>query len=1727
MTTENFKKAGEIFQNAIEIENAEDRKRYLDNACEANQKLRADVEGLINAHEQANSFLNVASIDPGATLDDSPGFDGPGTKIGRYELLEQIGEGGMGLVYMAQQKKPVKRVVALKIIKPGMDSKQVIARFEAERQALAVLDHPNIARVFDAGTTKTGRPYFIMEYVKGMSITRYCDEKKLSIEKRLRLFENVCEGIHHAHQKGIIHRDLKPSNILVSVHGDRAVPKIIDFGIAKAVTQPLTEKTFVTFQGQLLGTPEYMSPEQVDMATQDIDTRSDIYSLGVVLYELLAGVLPFERESFANLGFAEVQRTIREQEPDSPSTRLTGLGEKAKTIAASRDTHVVALARRLHRELEWIPLKAMRKDRCRRYRSASELADDVRHYLDGLPLIAGPETAMYRMQKFARKHAGSVATVALVAVAVVLGLIVSTAMYMRSEKALEREAVARVQAEDAQNNETAARTRAEQAEKVAQEQRKLAEEQAEANRQALYFNRIAHAKAISEYVSPAAIRKILKSCSEDLRGWEWHHLWHISDQAILTMKGHDGHIYDIEWSPSGQHFASAGGDDGAARIWDAQTGTEILAFRGHEGDTSEVAFSPDGKLLATVGGSDKLVMVYEIPSGIEVFKLKGHDNSTHCVAFAPSGKQLASGDAGGVIKVWDTSTGANKATLRDPKGFVGSIAFRPGTDQVVSASGKEVKVWDVATQAELMTLEGHTVGIRSVAVTPDGKRIVSAGPDSMIKVWDALNGKELMTLRGHTATIHTVSISPDGTRLVSAGVNDNMIKVWDLDSGQELLTYRCRNWPDCAAFSPDGGQIVSGDSSGEIKVRDVTMYPLGTMLEGHRAYVHWLVFSPDGNSIVSCGADSAVKLWDVASGVEKSTWGKFMSRSFSVAFHPNGEEIALGKGDGRIVIWDTATKKVVRTISGHEDKITCISFNSDGRRLASGSSDKTVKVWNSTKGNCELTFHGHEKEVLAISFSPNDKHIVSGGSDNAVRMWDATDGSEIKVFEGHDWAVDSVTYTADGQRIISGSAYGPARVWDVQNGVELVVLGGHDLWAGAMQVSPDGERIAYVNRTDNTVVVLDTATGMQALAIPVSGGRLSPLVFSPDGKTIALGSDKSILLLESEVPVKGYKVRRDARKARELIDRLHADHQSYLKIADLLRADTTHDKDICEKALQTSLSRQWDDLRRELKESLETTRIAGKDIAIYQRAMQQAQRANNSQPDNALGLFALGMAQYRVGAYEEARTSLLSAREIWISFQQDASPLTLAFVPMVQYQLGQIEEGRSEMNTLRYELHDMSLRNLMPDKLLESHRIEAEKVFAGTNERLLAIWELIDTKELDRAVEMFTELQPSSEGPDSEFTFSLEGMSKYLSRACYARGKSRLVDTDQGYINRASDYEAAIRIDPNYVSVLKDLAWLRATCTVEEVRDPARAVEEASLSCELTNWKNHECLSVLACAYSESERFTDAVKRQQEAIGSLSGEDQAKWRGNYAERLRIYQSDMPYSAGERWSFSHGKIIALWDFNDGEDGVVNNFLVDGPDGKLVDGAEIVADTERGNVLGLHGEGRMECLQDAAFDISGAISVGAWVKLRSLTKDMQMIIFKGLRCWTLSAASEGNSITMRIYIEKNEEYLQGLNNFPLYRTGIHGDVDLTDERWHHVAATYDGKKVCLYIDGRLRNFTRIRGNIATDDSIIVVGDNPEWSGDSWNGLIDDVRICSYAWSAEEVKDLYEGREPPREK
>jgi eukaryotic-like serine/threonine-protein kinase len=457
----------QVFTNALKLATPAERAAYLDEACAGNPQLRADLEGLLQAQANDPDFLEQpvgplgAATDerqaPGAPLDRRaagfPPAEGPGAVLaGRYKLLQEIGEGGMGTVFMAEQTQPVQRKVAVKVIKAGMDSRQVIARFEAERQALALMDHVNIARVLDAGTTEAGRPYFVMELVHGVPITRYCDDNRLTPRQRLELFVPVCRAIQHAHQKGIIHRDIKPSNVMITLYDGQPVPKVIDFGIAKATAQKLTERTLFTHYGTLVGTLEYMSPEQAEMSALGVDTRSDIYSLGVLLYELLTGSTPLERKRLKEVPLQEVLRLIQEEEPPTPSLRLSTT-EEAPTIATARGLEPKKLSGLVRGELDWIVMKALEKDRNRRYETANTLAQDVQRYLADEPVLACPPSAGYRFGKFARRNKGLLMATGLILLTLVTGIIGTTWALIEARiqrgQALQGEAQARQSEADA------------------------------------------------------------------------------------------------------------------------------------------------------------------------------------------------------------------------------------------------------------------------------------------------------------------------------------------------------------------------------------------------------------------------------------------------------------------------------------------------------------------------------------------------------------------------------------------------------------------------------------------------------------------------------------------------------------------------------------------------------------------------------------------------------------------------------------------------------------------------------------------------------------------------------------------------------------------------------------------------------------------------------------------------------------------------------------------------------------------------------------------------------------------------------------------------------------------------------------------------------------------------------------------------------------------------------
>jgi serine/threonine protein kinase/tetratricopeptide (TPR) repeat protein len=430
----------DIFDAALAMDNPAERAAYLEQACAANPQLRARIDDLLRAPNQLGRFLQAQDPDAVATVE-QPISEGPGTIIGPYKLLQQIGEGGFGVVFLAEQHQPVRRKVAVKVVKPGMDTKQVIARFEAERQALALMDHPNIAKVLDSGQTAAGRPYFVMDLVKGLPITDYCNQAKLTLRERLELFGDVCQAIKHAHQKGIIHRDLKPSNVLVTEQDGAALVKVIDFGIAKALGQQLTDKTLFTGFQAMIGTPLYMSPEQAALSNVDVDTRSDVYSLGVLLYELLTGTTPFDCERLRQAGYEEIRRIIREEEPPKPSTRVRTLGKAATTLSTQRKSDPKRLSQLFRAELDWIVMKCLEKDRNRRYETANGLAMDLRRYLADEPVQACPPSTLYRMRKFARKYRTPLRVAGVLVMFLVLATVVSTWQAVLATRA-ERQAVA-------------------------------------------------------------------------------------------------------------------------------------------------------------------------------------------------------------------------------------------------------------------------------------------------------------------------------------------------------------------------------------------------------------------------------------------------------------------------------------------------------------------------------------------------------------------------------------------------------------------------------------------------------------------------------------------------------------------------------------------------------------------------------------------------------------------------------------------------------------------------------------------------------------------------------------------------------------------------------------------------------------------------------------------------------------------------------------------------------------------------------------------------------------------------------------------------------------------------------------------------------------------------------------------------------------------------------------
>lgn len=1002
--------------------------------------------------------------------------------IGPYHLLQILGTGGMGIVFLAEQERPLTRRVALKLVKRGMDSKEVLARFESERQALALMSHTGIARVYDAGTSEDGLPYFVMEHVAGTPITEYCDRNRLSARQRLELFVEVCEAVQHAHTKGIIHRDIKPSNVLVAVQESRPLVKVIDFGVAKATSQRLTEKTLFTQLGVMIGTPGYISPEQTEVSGPDVDTRSDIYSLGVLAYELLVGELPFDAGRLRRAAWGELQRILQEEEPPRPSMRVTALGVTAIEVAVKRGTDPLGLARELRGDLDWITLKALEKDRTRRYQSASELAADIRRHLADEPVVAGPPGLGYRLGKAIRRHRLLFASAAAVASAILVGLVVTTVQYLRAEAARRETSQQVVRLHVAAGMRLADEGDPSGALPFLVEALRLEEERTreESHRLRLGF--------------------ILRTVPKPIRMWF-----------------HEGQV-EAAFNPSQTAVVTAG-TDGTARIWSVSTGEPLSPPLRHEGAVTDVAFSPDGKRLVTAS-EDSTARIWDASTGQPLQALKHQDRVNRAV-FSPDGSRIATASADDTGGLWETSSGRRLATLSHG-GDVHYTDFSPDGTLVLTASEDGARLWDGHTGVLRQALR-HGAVWRG-AFSPDGTRIITAEGGHLdpgdARIWSTASGRALTPLLPHAELVNGVAFSPDGRRVLTMSRTS---RVWDGVTGAPVTPPLETGSAMAGGFSPDGRVVVVGNLGGAIQVRDAATGDLAGAPLTHGGGINSVRFDATGRFLLSAGDDATVKLWDLAAGEEPLPAFEHPDSVTRVEFSSDGESLLTGSfglrtSDSYARVWNARSGDPATPPMRHGGKgLVRASFSPDGRLVATGGADGIARLWDVATGEPTTARLRHPTLVTGLAYSPDGRRIATISapwsfetSVAELRVWDVARGVSLFPALRLNGTANALKFSPDGQRVVTGERDGMVRIWDSGTGRALGSLSGHSAAVSALSFSPDGHLIASAS-DDGTARVWDASSG-HPLVPPLSlAGQALHVGFSADGSRLVTATTGGVV----------------------------------------------------------------------------------------------------------------------------------------------------------------------------------------------------------------------------------------------------------------------------------------------------------------------------------------------------------------------------------------------------------------------------------------------------------------------------------------------------------------------------------------------------------------------------------------------------------------------------------------
>ena len=1136
------KREAALLQAAAQL-SGESRVSFLEVACKDEPELRQRLETLLAAQEPKPSLVAESTSDATPTLKFGAAKETVGTIIGRYKILEEIGEGGCGIVYVAEQTEPVRRRVALKVIKLGMDTKAVVARFEAERQALAMMDHPNIAKVLDAGATETGRPYFVMELVRGVKITDYCDQHKLSTRQRLDLFVPVCQAIQHAHQKGIIHRDIKPSNILVTLHDGEPIPKVIDFGIAKATEGRLTDVTVYTQLHQFIGTPVYMSPEQAEMTSLDIDTRSDIYSLGVLLYELLTGKTPFEAEELMAVGLDGMRKTIREKEPVRPSTKLATLhGEELTTAAKRRSVDTSKLLHQLRGDLDWIVMKCLEKDRTRRYDTAIGLAADLKRHLNNEPVVARPPSTAYKFQKAFRRNKLAFGAAAAVLLALLLGLGVSIWQYVGKSRAELEQRRLRDQAD------------------------KRAREASDAQAQAAQQRDLARGRLFDSYVREA--RSIRKARQVGYRNEAFARLKDAlalgtahADMGLLRKEavaclGDWVGLDPIEIKISGRVFCDGltadgtlvalGGRDGHVSLYQAGTGREVAAFN-TTGVPLSVAFDLRGTALFLVVAEGNLEW-RKRPQGVhlEKWSLRGDGTwrrdwskpKTGAIGFSdtatgPVSFVLGANDAYLALEDPETNVELTRVALESPMPWLPITAIRPDRRQLAllsrdpqSSFDVQLEVWDLEAKqrvAQIRPRLGPGWGLsygwagRALAVTYDNTLVV----------YDTAHFGAFINMGGSFETTFGAAIggSSDGL-LAIPSMQEIGVRLTELNSGGEVAYLKLPTGPVSSRFSADGSVLLLSHNIGA-RVLHLKLAEEKLLLEGHQGGVPAVEFSPNGEELASAGKDRTLRLWNLSSG-ESRVLGLLKAPGQTLAYTPDGRHIICGYYDiGELSIWSVISGEQVSRIEPnqlHSSTSWSCAISQDGLHLAAIGGG--LRVWDlpqllqssrtsqaprqpllvSTNGSCSVLFDAAGRSLFY------EEVVGEDGVERAALFRQSLQPN----------ATPDVIATNVQVNFVQTQCLLPKRgeLAYVTRAREIAVLeaatgkvlrmfstlepGDPSWFVANLRASPDETRFALVTRSGLGVEIRDVLTGQLLYVLPEETGSIWWLAWSPDSQRLAI-----------------------------------------------------------------------------------------------------------------------------------------------------------------------------------------------------------------------------------------------------------------------------------------------------------------------------------------------------------------------------------------------------------------------------------------------------------------------------------------------------------------------------------------------------------------------------------------------------------------------------------------------